>query len=74
MLFGIDARIFIWVIDIKGRVFQIDSNGDKLIIGTYNPDDIIGYGINNIYFWIALRQGIIIRFDDIMKPVKIVMP
>jgi len=68
------SESYIWAIDKNGQVFKINSDGSKLSVGTYAPNEMIGRGIFDDSFWIAFSDGTIRIFGAYEGTASIELP
>jgi len=69
------SKSYIWAIDRKGEVIKINSYGNKLSVGSYPPEKVIGRGIFDDSLWLAFLDGTVTIFGDSKKETaKIELP
>jgi hypothetical protein len=74
VLFVHASESYIWAMDKNGQVFKINSDGSKLIIGTYAPNEMIGRGIFDDSLWIAFLDGTVRVFGNSIETANIEFP
>jgi hypothetical protein len=72
--FVLASKSYIWAIDKNGGIFRINSDGNKLSLGTYNRKEMIGHGTFEDGLWIAFSDGTINIFGDSTETSKIALP
>ena len=69
------SESYIWAIDKNGQVFKINSDGSKLSVGTYAPNEMIGRGIFDDSLWLAFLDGTVtVHRDSTKETAKIELP
>jgi len=74
VLFVHASESYIWAIDKNGQVFKINSDGSKLSVGTYAPNEMIGRGIFDDSLWIAFLDGTVRVFGNSIETANIEFP
>jgi hypothetical protein len=68
------SKSYIWAIDMNGEVLKINDDGNKLSVGNYSPEKMIGRGIVDDSLWIAFLDGTVMVLGDSKQTARIELP